>query len=91
MQGRFKYFNAVRPVACFGAARRKVYKKDLCKMDVVFRLLLCSIVGPPGHVDWPLPWQEILHHWNEIFHQYQSPWLKNMVRLPGQRSTSWPA
>ena len=27
------YFNAmVTPVACFGAAHRKVYKQDLCKM-----------------------------------------------------------
>ena len=92
LRDRFRHFNAmVTPVACFSASHTKVHKQDLCKMDVVFRLLLCSIVGPPGHVDWPLPWQEILHHWNEIFHQYQLPWLKNMVRLPGQRSTSWPA
>ena len=55
----------VIPVACFGAAHRKVYKQDLCKMDIVFRRLLRSIVGPPGDVDWTLPWQEILHHWNE--------------------------
>ena len=50
---------------CFGAAHRKVYKQDLCKMDIVFRRLLRSIVGPPGDVDWTLPWHEILHHWNE--------------------------
>ena len=49
MQDRFRYFNAVvTPVACFGAVRRKVYKKDLCKMDVVFLRLFLSIVGPPG-------------------------------------------
>ena len=66
MRGRFRYFNAmVTPVACFGAAHRKVYKQDLCKMDIVFRRLLRSIVGPPGDVDWTLPWHEILHHWNE--------------------------
>ena len=58
MQGRFKYFNAVTPVACFGAARRKVYKKDLCKMDIVFLRLLLSIVGPPGDLG-------ILHHWHQ--------------------------
>ena len=30
MPDRFKYFNAmVTPVACFGAAHRKVYKQDL--------------------------------------------------------------
>ena len=66
MRDRFRYFNAmVTPVACFGAAHRKVYKQDLCKMDIVFRRLLRSIVGPPGDVDWTLPWHEILHHWNE--------------------------
>ena len=66
MQDRFRYFNAmVTPVACFGAAHRKVYKQDLCKMDIVFRRLLRSIVGPPGDVDWTLPWHEILHDWNE--------------------------
>ena len=63
MQDRFRYFNAmVIPVACCGAAHRKVYKQDLCKKDIVFRRLLRSIVGPPGDVDWTLPWHEILHH-----------------------------
>ena len=51
----------VTPVACFGAAHRKVYKQDLCRMDIVIRRLLRSIVGPPGEVDWTLPWHEILH------------------------------
>ena len=27
--------------------------------------MLRSTVGPPGDVDWTLPWHEILHHWNE--------------------------
>ena len=66
MRDRYRYCNAmVTPVACFGAAHRKIYKQDLCKMDIVFRRLLRSIVGPPGDVDWTLPWHEILHHWNE--------------------------
>ena len=66
MRDRFRYFNAmVTPVASFGAAHRKIYKQDLCNMDTVFRRLLRSIVGPPGDVDWTLPWHEILHHWNE--------------------------
>ena len=66
MRDRFKYFDAmVTPVACFGAAHRKVYKQDLCRMDIVFRRLLRSIVGPPGDVDWTLPWHDILQHWNE--------------------------
>ena len=29
------------------------------------RVLLRSIVGPPGDVHWTLPWHEILYHWNE--------------------------
>ena len=49
----------VAPVACFGAAHKKVYKQDLCKMDIVFGRLLRSIVGPPGGVDWTVPWHEI--------------------------------
>ena len=44
MRDRFKYFDAmVTPVARFGAAHRKVYKQDLCRMDIVFRRLLRSI------------------------------------------------
>ena len=81
MRDRFKYFDAmVTPVACFGAAHRKVYKQDLCRMDIVFRRLLRSIVGPPGDVDWTLPWHEILHHWNERVKFFNSSsWLENMV------------
>jgi len=66
MRDRFRYSNAmVTPVACFGAAHRKVYKQDLCKTDIEFRRLCRSIVGPPGDVDWTLASHEILHHWNE--------------------------
>ena len=66
MRDCFKYLDAmVTPVPCFGAAHRKVYKQDLCRMDIVFRRLLRSIVGPPADVDWTLPWHETLHHWNE--------------------------
>ena len=64
MQDRLKYFNAmVTPVACFGAAHKKVYKQDLCKMDA--SPVAGFIVGPPGDVDWTLPWHRILHHWND--------------------------
>ena len=66
MRDCFKYFDTmVTPAACSGAAHRNMYKQDLYKMDVVFRRLLCSIVGPPGNVDWTLLWHEILCHWNE--------------------------
>ena len=48
--------------SCFlGAA----HKQDLCKMDIVFRRLLRSWVGPPGAVDWTLPWHGIFPHWNQ--------------------------
>ena len=35
------------PVACFAAGHRKIYKTDLETMDVHFRRLLRSVVGPP--------------------------------------------
>ena len=67
MRGCFRYFNAmVTPVACFGA-HRTVYKQDLCNMDIVFRRLLRSIVGPPGDVDWRLPWHKSIQHWVKFF------------------------
>ena len=55
----------VTPVACFGAAHRRVCKQDLCNMDIVLRRLLRFIVGPPGDVDRTLRWHDILPHWNE--------------------------
>ena len=39
----------------FCAAHRIVYKQKLCKMDIVFRRLLRSIVGQHDDVDWNLP------------------------------------
>ena len=60
------FWRHVTPVACFGAAHKKMWKQDLCKMDdIVFPRLLRSIVGPPGDVDWALPWHKVLRHWNE--------------------------
>ena len=65
MRDRFRFFNTmVTPVACFAAAHKKVYEQDLCKMDLVLRRLLRSILGPAGDVDWTLPWHAIIHHWN---------------------------
>ena len=53
LQDRLKYFNTVvTPVAVFGAANRKVYKQDPPKMDIVFRRLLPSTIGPLGDLDW---------------------------------------
>ena len=81
MGTRFRYVNAVvTPVACFGAAHGKVYKQDLCKMDIVFRRLLRSFF-------WVYWWRvlDVAVAWtfsslgraNEIF--YSASWLENMV------------
>ena len=44
---RLAYFDAmVTPVACFASGHRKIYKQDLRKLDVKFRKLVRTIVGP---------------------------------------------
>ena len=46
---RLQFFDKiVTPVACFAAGHRKFYKTDLETMDVHFRRLLRSVVGPPA-------------------------------------------
>ena len=63
---RLKYFNAVvSSVACFGSGHRATYNSQLATLDVHFRKLCRSIVGPPSDVDWNAAWHEILHLWNE--------------------------
>ena len=62
---RLEYFRAVvSAVACFGAGARTVYKGDLKRLDVQFRKLGRQVVGPPGGIDWSLPWHETLHAWH---------------------------
>ena len=62
---RLKYFQAIiTPVACFAARHRAVYQADLAHMNVEFRRLLRSVVGPPADISWDQPWHEILHLWN---------------------------
>ena len=39
-------------------------------MDVNFRRLLRSVVGPPGQTNWLNPWHEILHDWNARVARY---------------------
>ena len=61
-----EYFDRViSPIACFAAGHRTVYRNDLRSMDVAYRRLLRSVVGPPRNMGWTLPWHEILHTWNE--------------------------
>ena len=62
---RLRYFHAIiTPVACFAAGHRAVYQADLAHMNVEFRRLLRSVVGPPTDISWDQPWHEILHLWN---------------------------
>ena len=68
LRKRLRFFSKiVTPVACFAAGHRKIYKTDLDTMDVHFRRLLRSAVGPPPP---PNIWHEILHDWNARVARY---------------------
>ena len=68
---RVRYFDTViTPVACFAAGHRAIFKNDFDNVDVVFRKLLRSVVGPPAATDWSRPWHEILHDWNARVAQF---------------------
>ena len=58
------------PVACFAAGHRQIYKTDLDTMDVHFRRLLRSVVGPPSQTNLLNPWHEISHDWNARVARY---------------------
>ena len=71
LRKRLHFFDkVVTPVACFAAGHRKIYKTDLDTMDVNFRRLLRSVVGPPSQTNWLNPWHEILHDWNARVARY---------------------
>jgi len=57
-------------LVCFAAGHRAIFKNDLNNVDVVFRKLLRSVVGPPAATDWSRPWHEILHDWNARVAQF---------------------
>ena len=60
-----KLFEAtVTPIACFAAGHRSIRQHDLHILDVEFRRLVRSVVGPPSGVCWSSPWHEILYEWN---------------------------
>ena len=86
LQHHLRYFDAVvRPVARHAAGHRKIFKEDLHKLDVTFRRLLRSVVGPPGGMDWTRPWHEILHVWNGRVHEQTRPcdvetWSKKCLK-----------
>ena len=84
---RLRYFDTIiTPVACFAAGHRTILKKDLNKIDVTFRKLLRSVVGPPAATDWSRPWHEILHDWNarvvQFVEQYSvKPWSVRCLEM----------
>ena len=54
---RLKYFNAVvSSCVCFGSGHRAIYNSQLATLDVQFRKLCRSIVGPPPERDWNAVW-----------------------------------
>ena len=76
----------VTPVVCFAAGHRTILKKHLNKIDVTFRKLLRSVVGPPAATDWSRPWHEILHDWNarvvQFVEQYSvKPWSVRCLEM----------
>ena len=54
----------VTPIAWFAAGHRSIRQRDLHILDVDFRRLVRSVVGPSSGVCWPSPWHDILHVWN---------------------------
>ena len=65
IKSKLKLFEAtVTPIACFAAGHRSIRQRDLHTLDVEFRRLVRSVVGPPSGVCWSSPWHEILHVWN---------------------------
>ena len=71
---RLRYFDTIiTPVVCFAAGHRPILQTDLNKIDVTFRKLLRSVVGPPAATDWSRPWHEILHDWTARVVQFVEP------------------
>ena len=61
----------VSSVACFGSGHKAIfffgaiYNSQLATLDVEFRKLCASMVGPPPKVDWSAAWNGALHLWHE--------------------------
>ena len=80
MSSRLRYFASVTtPVACFDAGHRTPHKADLQQLNVEYRRLMRSVVGPPSDVSWDNPWHETLHAWNAACNKF----LKGMASQIG--------
>ena len=53
------------------------FKRNLNNIDVTFRKLHRSMVGPPATTDWSHPWHEILRDWNARVVQFVEQYLVN--------------
>ena len=61
INSKLKLFEAtVTPIVCFAAGHRSIRQRDLHILDVEFRRLVRSVVGPPSGVCCSSPWYEIL-------------------------------
>lgn len=74
MRDRFRFFNAVvPPVVTFASGHRVVHAKDLAQLDIGFRKVMRSAVGPRSDIDWCVAlhssvgvWHCIPHGWNML-------------------------
>ena len=92
----------ISPISCFAAAHRTIYRNDSRSMDVAYRPLLRSVVGPPHNMAWALPrrprsWSAIClrHHWNLAQYFATLPghrWIKRVLawQPKGQRRSGRP-
>ena len=59
------FHTVVTPVVCFGAGPKAIHGVDLWKLDVHFRKLVGTMVGPAPQTNWDSPWHITLHAWND--------------------------
>ena len=52
------------------ATDRALHQGDLHQMDVTFRQLFRTVVGPPAGIDGSSDWHVILHLWNDRVHRF---------------------
>lgn len=63
---KLRFVNVVvTTVVCFGTGPQAVHMSDFAKLNVHFRKVARTVVGPPVGVDWAQPLHQIFHLWNE--------------------------